>query len=265
MDRDEVLLDRLREGTLSDAERSALEDRAGADPTLREQLRLEDALSQDLASLRELHAPVDLLDGLLDRIDALQALEDAPGTVPALSPLRALIRRLAAFRIELPAPAWALGTAAVLALGFGLGRTTAPPTPVDSPAGGGLRGEPAEPPVASAPASVAAASPVEPGLAACPSAAAEGAPILVRFVYSAGDASTVAIAGDFNSWEPAPMTHVEGADAWTATISLPAGTHEYTFVVDGQRFVPDPLAGRYRDDGFGNKNALIELAQATDL
>ena len=46
---------------------------------------------------------------------------------------------------------------------------------------------------------------------------------------------------------------------------LPAGQHEYMFVVDGERWVADPLAGRYVDDGFGagRQNAVLIVRRAS--
>jgi hypothetical protein len=45
---------------------------------------------------------------------------------------------------------------------------------------------------------------------------------------------------------------------WTATITLPAGQHQYAFVVDGQQWVPDPAAPAV-DDGFGRRNSVLTL------
>jgi len=45
---------------------------------------------------------------------------------------------------------------------------------------------------------------------------------------------------------------------WTATLTLPAGQHQYAFVVDGARWVPDPGAPAI-DDGFGRRNSVLTL------
>ena len=44
---------------------------------------------------------------------------------------------------------------------------------------------------------------------------------------------------------------------WRAAVVLPVGQHEYMFVVDGEQWVTDPLAGRFVDDGFGRQNSLL--------
>lgn len=83
----------------------------------------------------------------------------------------------------------------------------------------------------------------------------------VRFVLPAPGASQVAVAGDFNGWDPSEHV-LEDPDAdgvFHATLPLPTGTHAYMFVVDGERWVTDPFAGAYRDDGFGGRNAIVHV------
>ena len=72
---------------------------------------------------------------------------------------------------------------------------------------------------------------------------------------------TVAIAGDFNSWNPGDnlLEDADGDGIWTATLKLKPGRYEYMFVLDGKKWVPDPNALRYVKDGFGNKNAILEI------
>jgi len=72
---------------------------------------------------------------------------------------------------------------------------------------------------------------------------------------------TVAIAGDFNGWDPQAniLQDPEGDGIWTATLKLPPGRYEYMFVLDGEKWLPDPNALRYVKDGFGNRNAILEI------
>jgi hypothetical protein len=72
---------------------------------------------------------------------------------------------------------------------------------------------------------------------------------------------TVAIAGDFNNWDPQTNTleDPEGDGIWTGTLKLEPGRYEYMFVMDGEKWFPDPNALRYVKDGFGNKNAILEI------
>ncbi|MDR8390301.1 isoamylase early set domain-containing protein [Aliifodinibius sp. S!AR15-10] len=85
--------------------------------------------------------------------------------------------------------------------------------------------------------------------------------VMLRFVFMDDQASSVAVAGDFNNWEPEPLTRevVDGRQVWTGLVSMSRGEHRYMFVKDGKQWVTDPLAPMYREDGFGNKNAVIYL------
>jgi len=84
---------------------------------------------------------------------------------------------------------------------------------------------------------------------------------IAQFVGHFPGARSVEVVGSFNDWSRG-MLHLsdENHDGiWHVEAVLPAGQHEYMFVVDGERWVPDPLAGRYVDDGFGagQQNSLL--------
>lgn len=84
--------------------------------------------------------------------------------------------------------------------------------------------------------------------------------VYVQFLYVAPEAETVAVAGDFNEWSDQgfSLEDPDGDGIWTGEAPLSPGLHKYMFVVDGE-WVTDPQADRYVDDGFGNRNALIEV------
>lgn len=84
--------------------------------------------------------------------------------------------------------------------------------------------------------------------------------ITVRFVLVAPDAKEVSLAGTFNQWDAhaTPLVRTSTNGVWTATLTLPAGQHQYAFVVDGARWVPDPAAPAV-DDGFGRRNSVLTL------
>jgi hypothetical protein len=86
--------------------------------------------------------------------------------------------------------------------------------------------------------------------------------VAVRFVLHAPGAASVSLAGTFNQWDTAatPLAPSEGG-LWAATLVLPAGEHQYAFVVDGERWVPDPAAPGV-DDGFGRRNSVLMLSDA---
>jgi hypothetical protein len=85
---------------------------------------------------------------------------------------------------------------------------------------------------------------------------------IVRLVYAPRDPSveTVYVAGTFNDWNPQDVSMERKGDLWTAVLVLPRGTYEYMFVEDETNWVTDPLALQTRDDGFGRKNAVLDLA-----
>ena len=82
--------------------------------------------------------------------------------------------------------------------------------------------------------------------------------LFVQFRLQAADASTVRLAGSFSNWQPQYELHQSSPGIWTVTLPLPLGVHDYAFVVDGRRWVPDPYAPAV-DDGFGGTNSRIAL------
>jgi hypothetical protein len=93
-----------------------------------------------------------------------------------------------------------------------------------------------------------------------PAAGAADDTVLVRFVLVARGARKVAVAGDWNGWNPEDVTlqNSDGQGLFVATVPMPRGAHEYMFVVDGE-WVTDPAASELRDDGFGRANAVLRL------
>lgn len=81
----------------------------------------------------------------------------------------------------------------------------------------------------------------------------------VRFEYHAPGAHQVALAGDFSQWQARVPLRKKADGTWVAELPLAPGHYEYVFVVDGQRWVADPHAARYREDGFGNRNAVLSV------
>lgn len=85
--------------------------------------------------------------------------------------------------------------------------------------------------------------------------------VWLRFVYIDNEADSIAVAGDFSNWDPISLTKqvVNGEQVWTGLVSMTRGEHRYMFVKDGEKWITDPLASVQREDGFGNKNAVIYL------
>jgi hypothetical protein len=90
---------------------------------------------------------------------------------------------------------------------------------------------------------------------------------IAHFVGNFPGARSVEVVGSFNNWSRGSL-HLSDDNndgIWHAAAVLPAGQHEYMFVVDGERWVSDPLAGRYVDDGFGagRQNAVLIVRPAS--
>src|SRR5438132_11007918 len=85
-----------------------------------------------------------------------------------------------------------------------------------------------------------------------------------QFVGRFPEAQSVHVVGTFNDWRPGSIA-LEDQDhdgVWRATVVLPAGTYEYMFVVDGERWVPDHLAERLVADDFGRENSIVIVRPA---
>lgn len=93
-------------------------------------------------------------------------------------------------------------------------------------------------------------------------AAPSKAPGGIRFTYAAPNANSVSWAGDFNSWSTTatPMTK-DAAGTWSVVVPLPAGEHQYKFVVDGQWFADPENSATAGDYG----NSVVTVAANGEL
>jgi len=82
----------------------------------------------------------------------------------------------------------------------------------------------------------------------------------VVFVTLYPRAEAVAIAGDFNNWQPAttPMKRVGDTGVWQTKMKLPHGTYRYRLVVDGQ-WQQDPYNERSELNPYGEYNSILEV------
>ncbi|HVH68166.1 MAG TPA: glycogen-binding domain-containing protein [Gemmatimonadales bacterium] len=82
---------------------------------------------------------------------------------------------------------------------------------------------------------------------------------IAQFVGRFPGAQSVHVVGSFNDWRSGSIS-LEDRDhdgVWRAIVVLPAGTYEYMFVVDGERWVPDHLAEQVVADEFGRENSVM--------
>jgi hypothetical protein len=87
---------------------------------------------------------------------------------------------------------------------------------------------------------------------------------LVRFVFVDSHAQSVELVGDFNEWtKGATQLKPSGAPGvWAVSVALPAGRHEYAFIINGTRWIADPLATKSSDD-FGTESSVIQVGSET--
>ena len=72
-------------------------------------------------------------------------------------------------------------------------------------------------------------------------------------------ARQVSVAGSFNEWDPSAKALRQGKDAvWRTWASLPAGTHEYRFIIDGE-WLEDPSADAKQPNPFGSYNSVVSV------
>lgn len=87
---------------------------------------------------------------------------------------------------------------------------------------------------------------------------------IVRFVFVDPNAQQVVVVGSFNQWRkdatPLAATGVPGV--WAVSVPLEAGRHEYAFVVDGEKWSPDPFAPGITDE-FGTESSVVRIGQAS--
>lgn len=245
----EALAARFLDGELSrEEEREALH-RIADDDTARSLLRFDAGLRGLVLEGRRAAVP----EGFTDRVMA--AIEARRPAAAEVGPTRLarLWEELGRPRTLRWRPAHALLAAAAVVLlitgAFLFGIVPASPDSLVVPRADRATGSEEDGPLAA-------------GERAAEGARAAGADtVLVRFVFEDPAAGAVAVAGDFSRWEAVPLSRQwrDGEPIWSAIVAVPRGEHRYMFVVDGSRWVTDPLAATVRDDGFGNRNAILSL------
>jgi hypothetical protein len=103
-----------------------------------------------------------------------------------------------------------------------------------------------------------AMSTAEPDIRVAAAAQFPARDVFVRFTLHAPGASTVAIVGDFNRWDPAAIPLRPSADGstWEVEVPLAPGRYAYAFYVDG-KLARDPAAPKVGDDDFGSPNSVV--------
>lgn len=89
-------------------------------------------------------------------------------------------------------------------------------------------------------------------------AATEG---MILFRCRAPGAGSVSVVGSFNGWRDSasPMSDPDGDGVWETRMHLAPGLYRYMFLVDGREWRSPEGAALYEDDGFGLRNAILEV------
>lgn len=235
MDKDKLLRQYL-DGELSpEEERQALHLFAD-DDDMRAMLRFEQRLSNEFASVESADIPDDFTDKVMHRIEQKASANEAQ---PVSEKIRNWVEQLLHPQQIIWRPVY--GLALVLLVVFSLGY----PLFISDLENQNLSEQSS---LQSAEQSVQQIStgPEE---------------VMLRFVYIDNEANSVAVAGDFSDWKPIELNNhqVNGEQVWSGMVSMSRGEHNYMFIKDGSEWVTDPMAPVTREDGFGNKNAVVYL------
>ncbi|MFH2044706.1 MAG: glycogen-binding domain-containing protein [Pseudomonadota bacterium] len=84
----------------------------------------------------------------------------------------------------------------------------------------------------------------------------------VNFILDYPSATTVAIIGSFNHWQPEHyhMQKNPTDGTWQLSVKMQPGRHTYAFVVDDNKIIADPRALWEQDDGFGTRNSILTIS-----
>ena len=86
----------------------------------------------------------------------------------------------------------------------------------------------------------------------------------VQFVFVSADARQVSLVGSFNDWDVnATPLKLSQNGMWSVEVPLEPGRHVYSFVVDGQQWVPDSTAPRAPADELGISNSIVFVGQGS--
>jgi len=86
--------------------------------------------------------------------------------------------------------------------------------------------------------------------------------ITVHLTLEAPEAESVAVVGDWNGWDPEKnrMSDPNRDGIWELRLKLEkGGEYQYQFLINGNRWIPDPDAPLKVKDGFGGTNSVLNI------
>jgi len=85
----------------------------------------------------------------------------------------------------------------------------------------------------------------------------------VTFEWPQSEETSVAIAGDFNCWEAAPMKLNKKNGSFTLKLRLPKDDNfQFRYLIDGESWENDNAADDYVRNSFGSDNSLVSTVDA---
>jgi hypothetical protein len=80
-----------------------------------------------------------------------------------------------------------------------------------------------------------------------------------RFVIYQPDAGRVELSGSFSGWKTIAMKKMGTSSYWEATVDLYPGEHQYSYILEGGRRMPDPTVPTREKDDFGGENSILDI------
>lgn len=99
-------------------------------------------------------------------------------------------------------------------------------------------------------------------LLAVPRPSPDRGTVTVTLILRAPEARTVTVAGDWNAWsaDRQRLRDPDGDGVWEITVQLEKNhEYRYQFIINGESWIPDPLAPLHVDDGFGGINSVLDI------
>jgi 1,4-alpha-glucan branching enzyme len=79
------------------------------------------------------------------------------------------------------------------------------------------------------------------------------------FSYTAPNAMSVLLVGDFTEWQQKAIAMEKGGNGvWTTSLKLPSGTHHYLFIVDGE-WCDDPACTVRAPNPYGGHDMVRQV------
>ena len=89
----------------------------------------------------------------------------------------------------------------------------------------------------------------------------------ITFEHTDRAAASVWVSGTFVRWGATPAEGAialtnDGSGAWSATVRVEPGRHEYKLIIDGGEWIADPANPEVVPDGLGGNNSLLVVCDA---